>query len=47
MEQFKVIEVKESIFADNNARADALRAEIIAKGYNVMISKDGVTVKKQ
>ena len=26
--------------------ADALRAEIIAKGYTVMISKDGVTVKK-
>lgn len=31
----------------NYAAADALRAEIIAKGYNVMISKDGVTVKKQ
>ena len=28
------------------ASADALRAEIIAKGYTVMISKDGVTVKK-
>ena len=28
------------------AKADALRAEIIAKGYTVMISKDGVTVKK-
>ena len=27
-------------------KADALRAEIIAKGYTVMISKDGVTVKK-
>ena len=26
--------------------ADALRAEIISKGYTVMISKDGVTVKK-
>lgn len=26
--------------------ADALRAEIIAKGYTVMISKDGVSVKK-
>ena len=28
------------------AKSDALRAEIIAKGYCVMISKDGVTVKK-
>ena len=28
------------------ASADALRAEIIAKGYTVMISKDSVTVKK-
>ena len=26
--------------------ADALRSEILAKGYLVMISKDGVTVKK-
>ena len=32
MEQFKVIEVKESIFADNNARADALRAELKSQG---------------
>ena len=28
------------------AKADALRAEILSKGYLVMISKDGVTVKK-
>ncbi len=28
------------------ATSDALRAEIIAKGYNVMISKEGITVKK-
>ena len=28
------------------ASADSLRAEIIAKGYVVMISKDGVSVKK-
>ena len=28
MEQFKVIEVKESIFADNNAEADRVRAEL-------------------
>ena len=28
------------------ATADALRAEILAKGYLVMISKDGVSVKK-
>ena len=29
------------------AAADALRAEILQKGYLVMISKDGVSVKKQ
>ena len=29
------------------ATADALRAEILSKGYLVMITKDGVTVKKQ
>ena len=29
------------------ASADTLRAEILAKGYSVMIGKDGVTVKKQ
>ena len=28
------------------AKADTLRAEILSKGYLVMISKDGVTVKK-
>ena len=28
------------------ARADALRAQILNAGYNVMISKDGVSVKK-
>ena len=28
------------------ATADALRAEILAAGYAVMITKDGVTVKK-
>ena len=28
------------------AAADALRAEILAAGYSVMITKDGVTVKK-
>ena len=29
------------------ALSDALRAEILSKGYAVMINKDGVTVKKQ
>ena len=28
------------------ARADALRAQILNSGYTVMISKDGVSVKK-
>ena len=32
--------------ARDYASADALRAEILSKGYLVMISKDGVTVKK-
>ena len=32
MDPFKVIEVKESIFADNNADADRLRAELRAQG---------------
>ena len=44
MEQFKIIEVKESIFADNNARADALRAELKAQGtflLNLMSSPGG------
>ena len=30
----------------NYALSDELRAEILAKGYTVMISKDGVAVKK-
>ncbi len=30
----------------NYARADALRAQILSAGYTVMISKDGVSVKK-
>ncbi len=33
--------------AKDYGKADALRAEITEKGYNVMISKDGVTVKKR
>ena len=44
MEQFKVIEVKESIFADNNARADQLRAELKRQGtflLNLMSSPGG------
>ena len=32
MEQFKIIEVKESIFADNNAEADKVRAELEKQG---------------
>ena len=41
MEQFRVIEVKESILADNNADADALRARLKTQGtflLNVMSS---------
>ena len=30
----------------NYALSDELRAEILSKGYTVMISKDGVSVKK-
>ena len=32
MEQFKIIEVKESIFADNNAEADKVRAMLKKQG---------------
>ena len=32
MEPYKIIEVKESIFADNDARAEALRGELRAQG---------------
>ena len=32
--------------AKDYAASDAYRAEIIGKGYKVLISKDGVTVKK-
>ena len=41
MEQFKIIEVKESIFADNNADAEKLRAQLKEQGtflLNVMSS---------
>ncbi len=44
MEQFKVIEVKESIFADNNAEADRVRAELKKQGtflLNLMSSPGG------
>ena len=44
MDKYKVIEVKESIFADNNARADALRAELKEQGtflLNLMSSPGG------
>ena len=38
--------IKEARAEKDYAKSDALRAEITAKGYMVMISKDGVTVKK-
>jgi hydrogenase nickel incorporation protein HypB len=44
MEQFKVIEVKESIFADNNAEADRVRARLKEQGtflLNLMSSPGG------
>ncbi len=44
MEQFKIIEVKESIFADNNAEADKVRAELKKQGtflLNLMSSPGG------
>ena len=44
MEQFKVIEVKESIFADNNAEADRVRALLKEQGtflLNLMSSPGG------
>ena len=44
MEQFKIIEVKESIFADNNAGADKVRAELKKQGtflLNLMSSPGG------
>ena len=31
MEKVKILEVKESIFADNNAEADRIRAELKAR----------------
>ena len=44
MEQFKIIEVKESIFADNNAEAGKVRAELKKQGtflLNLMSSPGG------
>ena len=44
MEPFKIIEVKESIFADNDARAEKLRAELKQQGtflLNLMSSPGG------
>ena len=44
MEQYKIIEVKESIFADNNAEADKVRAELKKQGtflLNLMSSPGG------
>ena len=44
MEQFKIIEVKESIFADNNAEADKVRAMLKKQGtflLNLMSSPGG------
>ena len=44
MEQFKIIEVKESIFADNNAEADKVRAQLKKQGtflLNLMSSPGG------
>ena len=38
--------IKEARLVKNYALADELRAKITAEGYSVMISKDGVTVKK-
>ena len=32
MEAYRVIQVKQSVFADNNARADQLRRELKEKG---------------
>ena len=32
MDNYRVIELKQSVFADNNADADRLRAELKAKG---------------
>ena len=44
MEPYKIIEVKQSIFADNDARAEALRGELKAQGtflLNLMSSPGG------
>ena len=38
--------MQEARLDKNYALADGLRAEILEKGYQVMISKDGVSVKK-
>ncbi len=36
MEQYKVIEIKQSVFADNDREADALRAELKARGQYLL-----------
>ena len=42
----KAQKMQEARQSKDYAAADALRAEILAAGYSVMITKDGVTVKK-
>ncbi len=42
----KAQKMQEARKSKDYAAADALRAEILAAGYSVMITKDGVTVKK-
>jgi hydrogenase nickel incorporation protein HypB len=37
MDKFKIIEVKESIFADNDADADRLRAELKNKRLSAQL----------
>jgi hydrogenase nickel incorporation protein HypB len=44
MEQYRILEIKESVFSDNDARAAALRAELRQKGVfllNLMSSPGG------
>ena len=36
MDAYRVIEVKRSVFADNNAGADRLRAELSAQGTHLV-----------
>ena len=40
-------EMQDARAVKDYAKSDALRAEITAKGYNVAISKEGVTVTKK